>query len=199
MVTQMKNKRVALYLRCSTVQQNLEIQTNDLRKYAESRGFEIVFEYSDFGISGAKDKRPALDQMLKAARQKKFDILLIWKLDRLGRNTKHLLTVLDELDSLQVSLVSLHEGFDLSSPIGRVVATVLAALSAFEREIIRERVISGIQHAKSKGKKLGRPKCIDKNQIHILRKAGWTYKKIQDRLNVSPGSIRSALKEVEGD
>lgn len=190
----MKNKKAALYFRCSTVQQNLEIQTNDLRKYAEARGFEIIFEYSDFGISGAKDKRPALDQMLKEARQRKFDCVIVWRLDRLGRNTKHLLTVLDELDSLQIPLVSLQEGFDLSTPIGRVVATVLAALSAFEREIIKERVIAGIQNAKAKGKVLGRPKSVDKESIKTLRNTGLTYRQISELLNVSQGSIFNSIK-----
>lgn len=190
----MKNKKVALYLRCSTVQQNLEIQRSDLRRYAEARGFEVVEEYSDFGVSGTKDRRPALDQMMKASRQRKFDCIIIWRLDRLGRNTRHLLTLLDEFESLQIPLVSLHEGFDLSTPIGRVVATVLAALSAFEREIIRERVVAGIQNAKAKGKKLGRPKHVDTNAIRRLRAEGKTYAMISKCLGVSSGSIAAALK-----
>lgn len=192
----MKNKRAALYLRCSTAQQNLEIQTNDLRKYAEARGLEIVFEYSDFGISGAKDRRPALDQLMKAVRQRKFDYILVWRLDRLGRNTRHLLTVLDELDSLQIPLISLQEGFDLSTPIGRVVATVLAALSAFEREIIRERVIAGIQNAKNNGKKLGRPIKVNVNLVNTLRDQGKTYKEIAIQLGISQGSIRQAILQT---
>ena len=190
----MKNKKAALYFRCSTIQQNLEIQISDLRKYAEARGLEIVEEFSDFGISGAKDKRPALDQMMKAARQRKFDVVLVWRLDRLGRNTRHLLTLLDELESLQVSLVSLQEGFDLSTPVGRVVATVLAALSAFEREIIRERVVAGILNARTKGKTLGRPKTVDAERIKLLRFQGRTYQQIGDELHISPGSIRNALR-----
>lgn len=190
----MKKTRTILYLRCSTASQNLEIQQNDLRRYAEARGLQIVAEFSDFGISGANDKRPALDQMLKAARQRKFDCVLVWRLDRLGRNTKHLLTVLDELESLQIPLVSLQEGFDLSTPIGRVVATVLAALSAFEREIIKERVVAGIKNAKAKGKKLGRPQTVDAEKILRLRQAGQTYSQISKTLGVSPGSIAEAIK-----
>ncbi len=192
----MKNNKAALYFRCSTVQQNLDIQINDLRKYAEARGLEIASEFSDFGVSGAKDRRPALDQMMKSARQRKFDVILVWRLDRLGRNTKHLLTLLDELESLQIPLVSLQEGFDLSTPIGRVVATVLAALSAFEREIIRERVIAGIQNAKAKGKVLGRPRTVDTQGIRLLRKEGKTYKEIAHQLKVSPGAIRAALNQM---
>lgn len=191
----MKNKKAALYLRCSTAQQNLEVQQNDLRRYAEARGLQVIEEFSDFGISGAKDRRPALDQMLRAARQRKFDYVLVWRLDRLGRTTKHLLTVLDELESLQIPLISLQEGFDLSTPIGRVVATVLAALSAFEREIIKERVVAGIQNAKAKGKQLGRPKSINYEAISTLRRRGLTYRQISDELGVSPGSIREAIRK----
>lgn len=190
----MKNKRATLYLRCSTIHQNLEIQQNDLRRYAEARGFQIVEEFSDFGVSGAKDRRPALDQMLTAARQRKFDCVLVWRLDRLGRNTKHLLMVLDELESLQIPLVSLQEGFDLSTPIGRVVATVLAALSSFEREIIKERVVAGIQNAKAKGKKLGRPPLKMEEQVQTLRKSGFTFREIQEHLKISPGTVAKYLK-----
>jgi len=193
----MRNKKAVLYLRCSTTHQNLEIQKNDLRRYAEARGLQIVDEFSDFGISGTKDRRPALDQMLKAASQRNFDCVLVWRLDRLGRNTKHLLTVLDELESLQIPLVSLQEGFDLSTPIGRVVATVLAALSAFEREIIKERVVAGIQNAKAKGKKLGRPQTVDAEKILNLRRAGQTYSQISKALGVSPGSIAEAIKAAK--
>lgn len=192
----MKNKKAVLYLRCSTAQQNLEIQQNDLRRYAEARCLQIIEEFSDFGFSGAKDRRPALDQMLKAARQRKFDCVLVWRLDRLGRNTKHLLTVLDELESLQIPLVSLQEGFDLSTPIGRVVATVLAALSAFEREIIKERVVAGIQNAKAKGKRLGRPPLKMEDQVQALRKSGLTFREIQERLQVSPGTVAKYLKSI---
>ncbi|MBL7672133.1 MAG: recombinase family protein [Bdellovibrionaceae bacterium] len=190
----MKIKKVAIYVRCSTVQQNLDIQINDLRKYAEARGLEIVSEFSDFGISGAKDRRPALDQMMKSACQRKFDCVLVWRLDRLGRNTKHLLMLLDELESLQIPLVSLQEGFDLSTPIGRVVATVLAALSAFEREIIKERVVAGIQNAKANGKKLGRPSLNLEQEVRVLRVEGHTFREIQSKLKISPGTIAKYLK-----
>lgn len=190
----MKNRKAALYLRCSTIHQNLEIQQNDLRRYAEARGLQIIEEFSDFGISGAKDRRPALDQMLKTARQRKFDCVLVWRLDRLGRNTRHLLTILEELESLQIPLVSLQEGFDFSSSLGKVMATVMAALAAFERDLLRERVIAGIQNAKAKGKKLGRPPLNMEAQVQALRKSGLTFREIQEHLQVSPGTVAKYLK-----
>lgn len=191
----MKNKRVALYFRCSTVQQNLEIQSSDLRKYAEARGFDIVKEYSDFGVSGAKDRRPGLDELMKDARKRRFDLVLVWRLDRLGRNTRHLLTLFEELEGLQISLVSHQEAIDLSSSLGRVVATVMSALAAFERDLIRERVVAGIQNARNKGKRLGRPSRSDvANKIHHLLQKGNSYREIQRELNISPGSISKYKK-----
>ncbi len=187
-------KRVAIYVRCSTVHQNLEIQIGDLRKLAEARGFRVVHEYQDFGVSGAKDRRPGLDEMMKDARKRRFDIVMVWRLDRLGRNTQHLLSLFEELELLQISLVSHQEGVDLSTSIGRVVATVLAALATFERELIRERVIAGIQNAKAKGKRLGRPKSVDMDAIRQLRSQGKTYSAIGESLGVSSGSIAIALK-----
>lgn len=189
----MKNNRAAIYVRCSTTHQNLDIQLNDLRKYAEAKGLQVVQEYSDFGISGAKDRRPALDEMLKAARKRRFDFVLVWRFDRLGRNTRHLLTLFEELELLQISLVSHQEGVDLSSSIGRVIATVLAALASFERELIKERVIAGIQNARANGKTLGRPKKVDYEKVRKLRKQGQTYKKIIELMGISPGSVRKAL------
>lgn len=108
-------KRVAIYVRCSTVHQNLEIQIGDLRRLAEARGFRVVYEYQDFGVSGAKDRRPGLDDMMKDARKRRFDIVMVWHLDRLGRNTQHLLSLFEELELLQISLVSHQEGVDLST------------------------------------------------------------------------------------
>ncbi|NUN06654.1 MAG: recombinase family protein [Bdellovibrio sp.] len=191
----MKNKRVALYFRCSTVQQNLEIQTSDLRKYAEARGFDIVKEYSDFGVSGAKDRRPGLDELMKDARKRRFDLVLVWRLDRLGRNTRHLLTLFEELEGLQISLVSHQEAIDLSSSLGRVIATIMSALAAFERDLIKERVAAGIQRAKDSGKKLGRPQSIDRTAIISARERGLTYAEIQKELKISAGSVAQALRQ----
>lgn len=190
----MIGQRAAIYVRCSTVQQNLDIQLNDLNRYIEARGLQLIETFQDHGVSGTKDSRPALDRMMKMARQRKFNFVIVWRLDRLGRNTRHLLSILDELQNLQISLVSHQEGFDLSTPLGRVVATVLAALSSFEREILRERVIAGVHNARAKGKKLGRPQAGSKDAVLELRAKGMTLRAISRELGISHGTVVNYLK-----
>ena len=189
----MKNK-CAIYVRCSTVAQNLDVQKNDLFRYAQMRELEVVEVFEDFGVSGVKDKRLALDKMLKMARQRKFSFILIWRLDRLGRNTSHLINLLDEFQDLQISLVSLNEGFDLSTYLGKAMATILAALSNFERELIRERVIAGIENAKRNGKKLGRPSIkVNRELLLSMRKDGASFRDISKKLGISLGSIYNQI------
>jgi DNA invertase Pin-like site-specific DNA recombinase len=116
-------------------------------------------EFVDQGVSGTKDRRPALDALLKDAKRRRFDVLVIWKLDRLGRSLRHLVLLMEELQNLGIALVSLGEGLDLSTPAGRLQAGLLAAVAQFERERIRERVLAGLQRARGQGRRLGRPKA----------------------------------------
>jgi DNA invertase Pin-like site-specific DNA recombinase len=151
--------RVALYARVSTTQgQTTENQLLELRRYAQARGWTIYREFLDEGVSGSKERRPALDAMLADAKRRRFDILLCWRLDRLGRNLRHLVTLLDELQAIGVSFVSLGEGIDCTTPAGKLQLHILAALAEFERERIRERVMAGLQRARTQGKRLGRPR-----------------------------------------
>jgi DNA invertase Pin-like site-specific DNA recombinase len=149
--------RVAIYARVSTLDQEPENQLAELRQYAAARQWTIA-EYVDKGVSGAKDSRPALDALLKDARRRRFDVLLCWRLDRLGRNLRHLVILLDELRSVGVEFVSLNEGIDATTPAGKLQLHILAALAEFERERIRERVIAGLARARAQGKRLGRPR-----------------------------------------
>jgi DNA invertase Pin-like site-specific DNA recombinase len=149
--------RAAVYARVSTFGQEPENQLQELRRYVEARGWTAV-EYTDRGVSGAKDKRPALDQLVADAKRRKFDVLVCWRLDRLGRNLRHLILLLDELHALGIGFVTLGEGIDTTSPTGRLVLHVLGAISEFERERIRERVMAGLQRAKAQGRRLGRPR-----------------------------------------
>ena len=150
--------RAALYLRVSTADQHCENQRPDLETYIAARGWTLTETYIDQGVSGAKDARPALTRLMTDARRRRFDVLLVWRLDRLGRSLRHLLTVIDELHDLGVAFVSLNEGIDLTTAAGRFQFAVLAALGEFERERIRERVRAGLQRAKAHGKRLGRPR-----------------------------------------
>lgn len=149
--------RAAIYLRVSTVEQNCDNQRLELARYVEARGWTSV-EYVDHGVSGSKDRRPALDALLNDARRRRFDVLVCWRLDRLGRNLKHLVTLVEELQALGIPFVSLGEGIDCTTPAGRLQLHILAALAQFERERIRERVLAGLQRARAQGKQLGRPR-----------------------------------------
>jgi DNA invertase Pin-like site-specific DNA recombinase len=149
-------QRAAIYARVSTSDQTCENQLLELRRYCEARGWQAT-EYVDSGISGAKDKRPALDVLLKDAKRRRFDVLVCWRLDRLGRNLRHLVTMLEDLNHVGVAFVSLGEGIDCTTPAGKLQLHILAALAEFERERIRERVMAGLQRAKAQGHRLGRP------------------------------------------
>src|SRR5205085_8852374 len=128
----------AIYARVSTVDQQPENQLQELRRYCEARGW-VHTEYVDHGVSGAKDRRPALDALVRDARRRKFDVLVCWRLDRLGRNLKHLITMLDDLQALGVAFVSLAEGIDATTPAGKLQLHILGAIAEVERERIRER------------------------------------------------------------
>lgn len=149
--------KVAIYARVSTHDQTPENQLAELRRYAEARHWQAT-EFIDHGISGAKDRRPALDALLKAAKRRQFDVLVCWRLDRLGRNLRHLVTLIDELQALGIAFVSLNEGIDATTPAGRLQLHILAALAEFERGRISERVHAGLKRARREGKKLGRPR-----------------------------------------
>ncbi len=152
--------RVAIYARVSTVDQEPENQLAELRRYIDARQWAVYQEFIDRGVSGSKDRRPELDRMLTDAKRRRFDVLLCWRLDRLGRSLKHLVTLLDDLQSLGVSFVSLGEGIDATTPAGKLQMHILGAIAEFERGRIVERVKAGLARAKADGKKLGRPEKL---------------------------------------
>ena len=150
--------RAALYARVSTLDQQPENQLAELRRYAAARGWQAA-EYVDHGVSGSRDRRRALDALLRDARRRRFDVLVCWRLDRLGRNLRHLVTLLDDLQALGVAFVSLGEGIDCITPAGRLQLHILAALAEFERSRIAERVRAGLARVRANGTRLGRPKA----------------------------------------
>src|SRR5436305_2748550 len=149
--------KAAIYARVSTVDQEPENQLQELRRYVQARGWAAT-EYVDRGVSGAKDRRPALDDLVRDARRRRFDVLVCWRLDRLGRNLRHLITLLDELQALGIAFVSLAEGIAATTPAGKLQMHILGAIAEFERARIAERVRAGLQRARAQGKRLGRPR-----------------------------------------
>src|SRR5438552_18723258 len=154
-------KRAALYMRVRTKGhgQTTETQAVALREYASHRGCEIVEEYPDTGISGSKDSRPALDKLMKDARARRFDVVIVARFDRFARSVSHLLRALEEFNHVGVAFISVSEALDTSSPLGKMIFTVLGAVAELERNLIKERVQMGIHRARKQGKKLGRPRA----------------------------------------
>jgi DNA invertase Pin-like site-specific DNA recombinase len=179
--------KAAIYARVSTLDQEPENQLAELRRYSEARGL-MAAEYIDKGVSGAKDRRPALDALLADARRRRFDVLVCWRLDRLGRSLKHLVVTLDELQSLGVGFVSLNEGIDATTAAGRLQMAVLAAISAFERDRIAERVKAGLARVRATGKPLGRPRAI-LDASAVARTAHLSVRAAAKALGVSPSLV----------
>jgi putative DNA-invertase from lambdoid prophage Rac len=188
--------KVGIYARVSTLDkgQDTEVQLRDLRSYAKARGWIIADEYVDKGQSGVKDRRPDLDRLMKDVRKRKVDLILCWRLDRLGRSLKHLILTLDELQSIGVGFVSYNENLDLTTSTGRLMFQLLGAFAEFERNLIRERVKAGLANAKAKGAKLGRPSPeFDEEELIRLRKSGLTIRGIAERLNLRKSFVHKTL------
>lgn len=189
--------KAAIYARVSTIGkgQDVDLQLRDLRNYAQARGWEIFKEYIDNGVSGRKDKRPALDQLVNDARKERFDVVLVWRFDRFARSTKHLVTSLDEFNRLGIDFISFMENIDTSSPMGKAMFTITSAIAELEADLIRERVISGLANAKAKGARLGRPKAeLDISELISLREKGLTVRALAKELDVSVGLVHKTLK-----
>jgi DNA invertase Pin-like site-specific DNA recombinase len=191
--------RAALYMRVSTKNhgQTTETQALALRDYAVHRGFTVVEEYRDEGISGTKDSRPALDKLMKDARARKFDVIVVARFDRFARSVSHLLRALEEFSHLGVDFVSLSESIDTSTPVGKMIFTVLGAVAELERNLIRERVHMGISRARKQGKALGRPRVdVDPLQVAGLRARGLSWNEIAEKLNVGRGTAERAYRSL---
>lgn len=195
----MKSRRTAIYARVSTSngQQSPDMQLSTLREYCEARGLSIYREYVDEGISGAKDKRPALNQLMDAARKRKFDCVCVYKFDRFARSTKHLLAALDEFKALGIDFISYSENIDTSSPLGKAVFTIVGAIGELERSLIVERVKSGLQAAKKRGKKLGRPgKEVDVQKFEELLSEGLSVHAVARKLGIANGTAYRIAKSI---
>lgn len=189
-------RRAAVYARVSTANgQDPQMQVRELCEYCKRRGWPIVREYVDIGISGAKDRRPGLDRLIADAHKRKFEVIVVWKFDRFARSVSHLLRALETFRALGIEFVSLSEQVDTSTPTGKMIFTVLGAVAELERSLIAERVRAGLRHARAKGKRLGRPtKHVDPAQVAQLRAQGVSWRKVGLRLGVSPARAYAASK-----
>ena len=191
-------KQVAIYARVSTNQQNARNQLDALREVANRSGHTVVQEYLDEGISGAKGRidRPALDQMLKDCAKRRFDMVMVWDISRLGRSVQNLIEVMNELQSMKVDLFFLQQGLDTSTASGRMMFAIFGSLAEFERELIRERTLLGQQRARAKGVKFGRPRVVSDSTIaaiRLMREQGLGIRKIASTLSVGISTCYSAL------
>ncbi len=190
--------RAAIYARVSTNNgQDPTVQTRELREYCQRRGWEIAGEYVDASVSGAKERRPQLDTLLAACRKRCIDAVVVYRYDRFARSLRQLVNALEEFRSLGIEFISLHEGVDTSTPNGRLVFGIFASIAEFERELIRDRVKSGIAAARSKGKRLGRPRVrVDAAKIVALRDSGASWPQIAEELGVSVGTVYQAARRL---
>jgi DNA invertase Pin-like site-specific DNA recombinase len=189
--------KAAIYARVSTTDQNCEMQLRELREYVGRRGWENVAEYVDTGFSGTKKSRPALDRLMSDAGQHRFNVVLVWKLDRFGRSVLNLVEGLNTLSSAGVRFIATSQSIDTdqSNPTSKLLLWILAAVAEFEREMIRERVKSGMKNAKHRGQRIGRPKVIfDRKQAQALAETGMSVRAIAKRLGVGVGTVHRCLK-----
>lgn len=195
--------RVAIYARVSTANngQDPTMQTRELREYCERRGWELVDEpYVDVGISGAKEKRPQLDRLMADAHRRRFDVVAVWRFDRMARSVSHLLRVLETFNALGINFVSLSESIDTATPAGKLVFTVLGAVAELERSLIIERVRAGMRNAKAKGKVIGRPaktclnEAIKRSIWEAHRVGGISLRQLAVQFSTSLGSVQRSIR-----
>jgi DNA invertase Pin-like site-specific DNA recombinase len=178
--------RTALYLRVSTIQQKPDLQSDSLRCYAARAGLEIVAEYLDVAVSGRKEGRPQLQELMRAARNHDFDCVLVWKFDRFARSVAHLLSALDEFNHLGIRFISVQDQVDTGSPMGKAMFTIIGAMAELESSLISERVKAGMEAAQTRGKRLGRPTT----PTHLVSR----IEELAETTDMSIRQIQQALK-----
>jgi DNA invertase Pin-like site-specific DNA recombinase len=175
--------------------QHPEMQLSELREYAARRGWKIVGEYVDEGVSGSKDSRPELNRLMADVHSRKFEVVLCWKIDRFGRSLRHLVNALADLDAYGVAFVSLRDNLDLSTPSGRLMFQVIGAMSEFERALIQERVKAGLRNARAHGKRLGRPRTVvDAAKVIALRSSGASWREVSEQMGIG---VATACRAVQ--
>ena len=189
-------KRVALYARVSTRDQSTDLQLDALRSLAVQRGWTVVGEYVDHGVSGTKARRPERDRLMQDAHAGRCDVVAVWKFDRFARSTQHLVTALNDFRTRNVEFVSVQDGIDTSTAAGRMVFGVIASLAEFERELIVERVKAGLASARRRGRRGGRPRArVDIARALAMRGAGASLRTIASELGIGVATVSRALAD----
>ena len=192
-------KRVAIYARVSTTDQTCDNQLRDLRDYCRARGWSDVREFIDTGISGTKERRPALDKMMAEVNARRVDVVVVAAFDRLGRSVRHLVEALELFRHLNVEFISLREQIDTGSALGQAVFTIIAAIAQLERSLIVERVKSGLRRARAEGKRLGRPRLqVSERQLRIVASQKLPVRAAAKALGVSPSSYLRLVRQPNG-
>lgn len=186
--------RAACYVRVSRLDQNPGLQEDETLEFITRRGWEKAGVFKDHGISGSRERRPELDRMLLAAKRKKFDVLVVWRSDRLFRSLRHMVLTLDELTAYGIGFVSVTEPFDTTTPQGRLLVHLVSAFGEFEKSILIERTRAGLAAARRRGKRLGRPPVhVDVERALVLRAEGKSIRHVAKELGVSVGTIQKTL------
>lgn len=190
-------KRVIIYARVSTKEQKVDMQLIDLREYAKARKLNVVREYIDYA-SGSRSDRENYRKLFDDVQKRKTDVVLVWKFDRFARSTKELIIALEEFNNLGVDFISFKENIDTSTPAGKILFTMISAFAEFERAIIRERVKAGMEKAKARGARIGRPKIppFTVKKVIELRNAGYPYQEIIKKLKISKSTYYEIIKQV---
>jgi len=192
-------KRVACYARVSTLDQTCDSQLHDLREYCRARGWHAVVEYVDLGISGSRERRPALDRLMREVKTRKVDVVVVAAFDRFGRSVRHLVETLEIFRHYQVEFISLRESIDTGSPLGAAVFTIIAAIAQLERSLIAERVKAGLRRARAEGKRIGRPRLVvDQRQLQQIATQRLSIRAAAQVLRISPSSYLRLLRAHPG-
>ena len=193
-------KRVAVYARVSTGDQTCDNQLRDLREYCRARGWTDVREFIDTGISGTKERRPALDKLMVEVKARRIDVVVVAAFDRFGRSVRHLVEALDLFHHLGVEFISLREQVDTGSALGQAIFTIIAAIAQLERSLIVERVKAGLRRARAEGKRLGRPRLrVDVRHLERIVERGLPVRAAAKELGISPSSFLRLARQRYGN
>ena len=192
--------RAARYVRVSRLDQNPRAQEDETATFIERRGWQLTDTFVDHGVSGSRERRPELDRLLLDARKRRFDVLVVFRADRLFRSLKHMVVTLDELAALGINFASVNEPFDTTTPSGRLLLHLVSAMAEFEKAILVERTRAGVAAARRRGARIGRPRVhVDRDELHRLRDDKMSIRLIAKQLGVGTGTIQRALGKLTQD